>query len=347
MPDVDPIEVEPEPDLVSTQIYTRRRIMPAIPPKNYLSTIDSFVAHWTLVNALPGGTPLVLFGAYALTNITADRTALVTQLALVETNEVAALTASADRDIKRANMGEKIRQFNSTVRGLLPRTIYPNSLPRVPSLNSAPGLWMRAMDEAAAVWNRVNTDVPPPAITLPLVLTGPYARAGFVTDQTALITAFTTQNTAFTVAETARNLRDVQFDAIYDRLVQYRRVIQGRFPKTHQLYQSLPVLRSASGSTPDPVNVGSEWIATLNKARITHTASTDPRLSGYQLRGSIGGTRYDTNNETVIATNPPGVLVFETNVGLVASGSTLYAKVYVLTDTGNEKGSKSIKIVRP
>lgn len=321
--------------------------MANIPPKNYLSVIDDFLSHWALVNALAGATPLVLAGGYVVATLTTDRAALAAQMTLVETNGVAAITASSDRDIKRANMREKMRQFNSTVRGLLAGTIYPNSLPNVPSFNAAPGLWTRAMDEMATVWNRINTDVPAPAITLPFVLSGPYTRANFLTDQTALLTAFTTHNTTFTVAETARNLRDLLFNAIYARLVQYRKVIQGRFLKTHQLYQSLPVLRAASGSTPDPVNIGAEWNAATNRAHITYTASTDPHLSGYQLRASLGGTRYDIETETVLATNSPGVLTFDTAEGLVASGSVIFVKVYVLTDTGNERGSKAVKIVRP
>ncbi len=80
---------------------------------------------------------------------------------------------------------------------------------------------------------------------------------------------------------------------------------------------------------------------------VLSTRSTDPDLLNDQLRGSIGGTKYNTDSETVIATNPPGVLTFDTDTGLVASGSVLYVKVYVMTATGNEKGSKAVKIVRP
>lgn len=322
--------------------------MGKLPPKNYLLKIDAFLAHWTLVNAALGATPLALQGGYLLAALTADRTALATQLANVEAAANNAQAASTDRDLRRALIREKMRQFNQSVRGLLPGTIYPGMLPRIPNFSAAPGLWTRAMDDMAHVWNRINTDVPPPTgFTPPLVLTGPYTRANFLTDQAALNTTFTTYANTRTNAEAARDLRDQLFAPVYARLVQYRAVVQGRFPKGHSLIASLPTLSPARGSTPAAINLSGLWDAAQDKARLTYTASTDPNLSEYELRAVLGGSRYDTDAEVVVASNPPGTLEFLTDAGLVASGSVTYFKVYVLTATGNEKGSRSVKITRP
>jgi hypothetical protein len=38
---------------------------------------------------------------------------------------------------------------------------------------------------------------------------------------------------------------------------------------------------------------------------------------------------------------------FETNDGLVASGSKVFYKVHVILSTGNEKGSRTVSVTRP
>lgn len=322
--------------------------MPLIATRNYLSKIDEFAAHWTLVNATLGASPLLLQGGYALANLSTDRTALAAQLAAVEQAGNNAQAASADRDIRRAAVRERLRQFSQTVRGLLPNTVYPAMLPHLPGPSAAPGLWNRAMEDAAHVWNRINTDAPPPVgFTPPLVLTGAYTRALFVADVTALNAAFTASGTTRLNAESARSLRDQLFKPIQARIVQYRAVVQGRFPAGHSLISSLPALTPARGSTPAAVNLSGAWDTGMNQAILTYTISKDPNLESYQLRAGGSGTRYDTESEQVVATNAPNVLFFLTDTGLVASGSVVWFKVYVLTTTGNEKGSRAVKVVRP
>ena len=321
--------------------------MPISGAKDYLSTLDAFAAHWTLVNTNVAPTPFALQGSYVAATLAADRAALNVQLAAVEAAANNAQAASADRDIKRAAIGERMRQFNQTVRGLLPGSIYVSMLPRIPSIAAAPGLWMRAMDEMAHAWNRINTDAPPPpGITLPLVLNGNYGRSNFVTEQTALATAFTQVANTRTNAEAARVLRDQIFQPVRARLIQYRAAVQGRFPVGNALIASIPALTPARGSTPAAVAVGGMWDATVSKARITYAASVAATLESYQLRACFG-TTYRTDEETVIATNPLNTLVFLTDEGLVASGSSVIFRVYVTTTTGNEKGSRNVKIVRP
>jgi hypothetical protein len=143
-----------------------------------------------------------------------------------------------------------------------------------------------------------------------------------------------------------REERDDVFDPIYERLKQYRQVVQGLYPKDHALYESLPRLTPPAGSTPAAVNMSAVWDAGISMARVTYTESTNPNLKEYELRACFGD-KYRTEEEQVIASNEPGVLEFTTDQGLVASGSQAFYKVYVITQTGNEKGSKSAKVVRP
>ena len=127
-------------------------------------------------------------------------------------------------------MKERVRQFNATARGLLPGSIYVNMLPAVPSLNDAPGKWLKALNDTADVWARVNAITPVPiGLVLPLLLTGGYTLANFNTDKTALDAAFAALQERPPHGRRrppdARNL----WTPIYKRLVQYRQAVLGRF----------------------------------------------------------------------------------------------------------------------
>lgn len=49
----------------------------------------------------------------------------------------------------------------------------------------------------------------------------------------------------------------------------------------------------------------------------------------------------------MLASHDPGILEFTSDQGPVASGSQAFYTVYVITQTGNEKGGKSAKVVWP
>jgi hypothetical protein len=322
--------------------------MAAIPPKEYLIKIDEFLAHWALVNAALAPSAMILQGGYAVAGLQAERAALAAQLAAVEAANNNLQGASADRDNKIRVIRERMRQFNQSVRGFLPGSQYAAMLPHLPNISAAPGLYTRALDEIAHCWNRINTDAPPPVgFTPPLLLVGGYTRANFVTEQAAVNAAFTTYANSVPNAVAARDLRDQMFAPIHARLVQYRPAVKGKFPAGSALINSIPTLTPAPGSTPAPVNVSGVWDAALKKAVIQYSASSAPTLKEYQLRGCFGGTKYDTNTESVIASNGVDELEFETDEGLLTPGAVLWAKVYVITSTGNEKGSVAVKITRP
>jgi hypothetical protein len=118
------------------------------------------------------------------------------------------------------------------------------------------------------------------------------------------------------------------------------------FPANSALVESLPKLTPARGHTPDPVNSSVAWDAALEKARVTHTASDDPDLDHYELRACFGD-RWKADEAVVIGNNPPGVLEFLTDDGLVAPGSRVFYKVFVVLVTLNERGSNTVSVTRP
>lgn len=317
-------------------------------PRYYLQRIDNFTPHWANVNASPGGA-LVLAGPFTLANLTTARANLATIMNAVVSAANAVQSASADRDLKQLAIRERMRQFNSSVRSLLPNSQFTRQLPKLPQLGRAPGVWLEAMEDISSIWNQINALVSPPGgVTIPFVLTGGYKRSDYVLDQAALITAMTTVESAAANALQKRRDRDYAWAAIYNQLKQYRLAVQARFSPSDPLYQSLPALTPAAGHTPDAVNVSAAWDSGLMKAVITYTSSSDPDLDQYELRACFGN-RYRTEEEQVLLSNPPGTNPprFVTDAGLVASGSRVFYRVYVLLTTGNEKGSKTFSVTRP
>lgn len=322
--------------------------MPDIPTKNYLAKLDEFAAHWPLVNTALG-TPLTLQGNYQVANLGTDRTSLAALIAAVEvainTNE----GGIADRDTRRAALKERLRQFNQSVRAFFPGSTYVRMLPKIPNFTSAPGLWMKAMADVNNIWTLINAITPiPVGTTIPMILPGSYTLAAFTADQAALNTAFTTIETSEGAVAAAVRNRDVLWGAIYTRLKQYRLAVKAKFATGAALLDSLPALTPPPGHTPAAINASGVWDGDTEEAVITHTASADPDLLEYELRGSIGGSRYNAATASVMGTHAAGdVSPFRTSDGLVASGSKVFYKVFVKLTTGNEKGSKTVTIVRP
>ncbi|MEX2244615.1 MAG: hypothetical protein WD273_14765 [Trueperaceae bacterium] len=317
---------------------------------SWLPTIDEFLAHWTAVDAdlnAGGGTDLELIGGYVRADLVTDRASVDTGVGDVQTVDNTLQTARGTRDVLRVSMRERFLQFGPAVRGNLPNTRYIPAIPNVPVFQASAGVYRDFIDDMSSLWADINTNTPAiVGFTPPLLLAGGYAHATFLTDGTTMSNAFASVAGAENQATVAREQRDDVFDPVYERLKQYRQVVQGLFPKDHALYESLPRLTPPAGSTPKAVNASVVWDEELSMAVVTYTASDNPNLAEYELRACFGD-KYRTDEEQVIASNPPGVLVFQTDEGLVASGSQAFYRVYVKVTTGNEKGSKTVKVVRP
>ncbi|MBS1724308.1 MAG: hypothetical protein JSS66_15300 [Armatimonadetes bacterium] len=321
--------------------------MPISSVGSWLPTIDEFLAHWTDVNAALAPGALTLLGAYNRASLVTDRAAVETAVTDVQNKDNTTQIARGDRDVKRANVKPRFVQFRGAVNGQLPGTRYIPAIPRTPAFTDSPGVWRNALDDMGNLWTTINANSPPiTGFTPPLLLAGGYAVLAYTTESTAMKTAFTTLETAEQGSQLSREQRDVVFAPVYQRLKQYRQAVVGAFPANSPLIASLPALTPRPGHTPAAVNVSASWDAGLSKARIVYTASTDPDLAEYELRACFG-TSYKTSEEQVIGNNLPGDLEFLTDQGLVASGSKVFYKVYVKLTTGNEKGSKTVNVVRP
>lgn len=321
--------------------------MPITSIGSWLPTIDEFLQSWADVNADLAPGELTLLGAYSRASLVTDRAAVEAAITDVQQKDNVTQIARGDRDIKRAAIHARFLQFRAAVNGQLPGSRFVRALPRTPGFTEAPGKWRDAMDDMSNLWTTINTNNPPVlGFTPPLKLAGGYLILQFTQDVSSLKTAFTALGNAEQAGQLAREARDQVFDPVFQRLKQYRQAVMGTFPASDPLVLSLPKLTPPRGHTPDPVNVSAMWDAVLLKARVTYTASLDPTLQEYELRACFG-TKYKTDEEQVIGNNPSGTLEFLTDEGLVAPGSKVFYKVYVIVTTGNEKGSKTVNVTRP
>lgn len=327
--------------------------MPITGPASYLPTIAAFVAHWTDVNTALGSSPLIIRKAtigttadVAIAGLNSLYDSLIVQHAAVQTAYVERDLASGDLTDVRVALSEKMTMFNAKVRQDLNTTKWQRSLPDLPNHDSGQGRYMGPVYQIITLWDKINTgEVLGTGVALLLrdgtTLDQFQTLAGLVEDAFRLHPK-AIQNVTTEIEE--RN--DIQ-DRIQPVLRQYRVAVEGTFAPTSALVESLPRLRPAGGHTPAAVTATGVWDATAEKAKITWTASTDPALAHYQVRYSPG-TSYHDDIEDVIGTFlPADPRECLTLTGVADPGSTGHYKVYVVLDTGNEKGSDDVAVTHP
>ncbi|MBC8115369.1 MAG: hypothetical protein H7062_13380 [Candidatus Saccharimonas sp.] len=313
-------------------------------PASYLSTTDEFLIHWLLANsALGAGNELILPGGGTQAALQALRDALGIKVDLLQTRLTAMEIARGEIEILKVALHLRLNQLIEKVRALHEGSKWERSLPFVPGINDGAGNFTPPLDVANSVWLLINADATVPDITL----LGAYTQAIFATDIASLKSAFTEYITAKTMADVVREERNDLQDEIYEILRKYRRNLPTAFATGHAIVDSMPRLTPEPGSTPDGVIASIVWDPVLQAAKITWTASAAANLSAFQIR-FCAGPDYSTDNESVIGTvDPTALREFVTIVGLSNPGNVVSFKVYVITLTGNEKGSNTVTVTRP
>lgn len=319
--------------------------MPFNSIENTVPTITEFVNHWTLVNAALAPNPLILPGGYTLANL---QTALTTITGLqtdVITTDNTRQIAASDRDQQKALLRERIRQFRASVQGLLGGSVFVKALPKQPGTNAKEQDFLRALDDMKSLWTNINAS-PPAGFTGPLALSNTYLIASFTAHVALLRTAYTATSQADTAATFARKNRDAAIAVVKEKMVMYRQAVAGSFTAGHPLIVSLPAVSPPAGSTPPAVSLSGSWNVGDSLANLVWSASSSPSLDHYSIRYHPGPT-YKASEEQSVTTVAAGTELLDTAYGLPASGSVAWFKVYVVTSTGNEKGSNAVKITRP
>lgn len=321
--------------------------MPISGPASYVPTINQFIPHWGSVDAALGASgPLVLTSGGTLASLTNYRDLLFGFGASIQDKLNDEQIGRQDVELKKAALLARAGEFNRKVRGFLAQTVFGTALPSIPSLTSAQGLILEPLDDVRSLWTKINAATIA-GFTGPLTLLGGYALATFTTDLTAMKTAYTTWQAAEQETSLERQRRNDVQDLAYPVLRDYRGAVSGLFAEGDALVESLPRLSPEPGSTPDPVTATAVWDAVPLQGKLTWTASADPNLSHYQIRFCAGAT-YATETESTIGTvQPTEALEFLTDAGLTSSGDVASFKVYVVLNTGNEKGSNAVTVTRP
>jgi len=318
--------------------------MPISGPASYPVTTDEFLAHWLAADtALGAGNEIVLPGAVVRAGLQTKRDLLGSKRTDVQVKLNLQELARGDIELRKAALLLRVNQFNDKVSALHPNTKWVRALPQIPGIGYCQSNFTDPLDDANSLWQLINADATLPDITL----LGGYLQANFASDIAALKTAYTTYiAAAVAVTITIEERNDLQ-DEIYPMLKNYRQVMPTYFAKTHALVESLPRLTPEPGSTPDPVTANGAWDATQVKAKITWSASSNANLLDYEIR-FCAGPNYSTENESVAGSvSPTAPREFLSDAGLTTPGSVATFKVYVLTSTGNEKGSNTVVVTRP
>ncbi len=314
-------------------------------PASYVSTTQMFITHWAACDtelglgnhvAVTGG--VVQAGLQALLNDLSDRR---TELQSDLTDEE---LAREDVEGRKTELLVRINQLNDRVRGVFAGSKFERALKLVPSSNDAQSKFTDPLDGTARLWFRLNAD---PATAAAVTLQGAFTQAQFVADIAALKAAYTTWTAAGVDAKITLEARDDIQDAIYAILKDYRNAMPSHFVTGNALIDSLPQLTPAPGSTPDAVTATFAWDEVQQKVKITFSLSAAADLFEYEIR-FCAGPNYSTHLESVIGSVTAGsAREFFTDVGLANPGNIASFKVYVITTTGNEKGSNTLLVTRP
>ncbi len=319
--------------------------MPISGPSSYIPTLEEFLAHWQIADATLGaGHEIELPVGVTRAMLLAKQVSLVTKREELQAKLNVQEVLRGEIEILKITLLERIHQFTEKVRAYLPNSKWIAALPYLPSYSDGQGNFLEPMDDAATLWAQLNGD---PGTVAPLTLLGAYTQALFVTDITAMKATYAALNAAGVAATVVRSERNSLQDEIYPLLKSYRIVLPTAFLRGHALVQSLPRLTPLPGSTPAEVTTTVVWDAALGQARVTWTASTAADLDHYDVRFCPGAS-YSADDESIVSTvESDGTRTVLTDAGLTNPGATASFKVYVVTSTGNEKGSNAVSVTRP
>lgn len=208
--------------------------MANVSPKDYLPRLDQFSDHWASVDAALGS-PMLLPERYGRSRLAEDRQALVERLECVRGAELRVEATIALRNQLRAALGERQRQFNAIVRAMMPDSDYADRLIRVPVPTSGPSVWLANVDDVARIWDEI-------ASKLPITLADGYNRSDFERDRRRLAQTFEDMAQHTAQYREFAEARDAVWAEIYQRIRQYRLMVQGKFDSDSEIVESLPKL---------------------------------------------------------------------------------------------------------
>ncbi|MDX2109559.1 MAG: hypothetical protein SFY80_04885 [Verrucomicrobiota bacterium] len=324
--------------------------MPLTNINSYYYCTVLFLDHWSQSTDYLGAIAAVkLAGDYTRAMLVEQRDLLAAYLAEREVLALATRQIAGQRDVTKQTLHERTAEFLRLARSyklVLADPGIMNSLPRMPYITASSAKIIQVANAILSVWQQLDA-LTTVGLPHPFTLEGGFTQAQYTALRDALLLNTEQLITAQRASKTNRIEREaLVMKQIKPRLVEYRSRILGMFSKTHLLVQTLPSVTRPRGSAPEAVVLTGQWNTAERKAVLSWDACAHPDLDHYEVRACID-TRYRVNDDTVVARVPKTDVTFATAHGLVAAGSEVHYKVYAVTKTDRERGSNTVKVIRP
>ena len=324
---------------------------------SYPEVMDEYLAHWALVDgALGSGQELTVQaagmpGPVGRGEFLSLAGTLRAKAGEVDRKELEGRVAAGELELRRRELLEGLRVFSDTVRAWWAGRPEAKVVRPMPDTGAALDKVLGAVRWAGLLWERVDagTGGVPPGVVLPLVA-GPVpglTRAGLAGRASAVVAARDAVEAADFAGAVLRSERDALEGAVRGVMSAYGRAVPVRLGSVHALAGSVPRMTPLPGSTPGAVSLTGTWDAAAGAARLEWSASdAGEALDFYQIRW-CPGEDYNKKEERVALRVPAdGDRVALVTRGMETDGSVAGYKVYVVTRTGNERGSGAVVVRR-
>ena len=313
-------------------------------PLSYLRTAQEIDTHWQQANTTAGTNPITLKGDYTLAEFQADFATFSNKIDQTRAERFQRDMAAAQRNIQKGHVRDSLTRFRAAVTNKLMGTPYASNLPTLPVLTADESGYKEPFLKMQERWRGIDSlGSTVDDFTPPLVLGNGLTLAGFGDQLTELDATYRAVDRSDTLLGTLRRERDALMPILKQRITQYKNALIDRFGKDHPLVKSLPSLSPVASSTLKAVKLTGTWDATTGKAALSWSAAASSEAS-YSVR-TTGSLPYKADEEEVLTTLPNGITHFHTDAGLTLPGSEANFKVYVVTPSGNERGSNAVKVM--
>ncbi len=316
---------------------------------DFLPLADEVLAHWALADAAAGPGGVVLAGGLDRPGFSALRGALAVKRTEMEHHRNTMELGAARLAELRGVVLERVVQFNDTVRAWWGRTPLGAVLPRAPEVSAGLERYLRPVRDALRLWARLNAGPAPSGVVLPLRLGAAldFPRAGLEGLVAQMLAARDEAEAGEFDLGVARAERDALEAELWAGMVGYARAVVGRLGAGSTHGQTLPRLTPLRGHTPDRLTVTAVWDAARGEARLEWEATEEATAVRYEVRW-FAGPRYVGQKARRALAVPVSEFTGKvwTLAGLPAPGAVVWYKVYVVLETGNERGSKPVRVAR-
>ncbi len=315
---------------------------------DYPALTQKFVDFWGLLNAARvegGGAALVMDDGFTLADLIAAQGQLNGAIDAVGAKEEARGLAAIDRDAARNLAYDTMDSWRKRVASKLRRSKYADGLPTLPHKSDGIGEFLKPFTAATNRWASINEATGVPNFTPPLLLNDGMTLAQFK----LLPVAANDKSTAVGLLEEQAGILRSDRDALLTPLKMHfediRAAVIDEYPADSVWVRTLPKLSEQSTKTPDGVTIKVVFDAAAGGWRVSWKAPDELDVERFSVR-IAAGPRYKSDGEKSVGDLAPGVTEFLVEESRVPAGAMVWVKVFVVNETGNERGSNAVRLAR-